>query len=414
MNYYCDGNLNKAMLYCDKVLAVNREHSPTLNLKGLICYIKGDLESAQMNWKINYKINGDGVSKNYLEDSKNDKNKLYLYSQGVLFFNEVKVRKALECFVECENSHFNSINLWSYIALSYMKLGDYDNCIKYMEQILSVDRNNSIALEINKQLQDIKIIKKQIPWKSIKITTIVLVIALILFSTSVFIYSKRSHIRNIFSTRSQIEKVDEESTNNSNFQGNIIGNSKDESEKYEENNNSNEKKAEFNKEVVTGLLKNKKYEEIYDYIETVDIEELSINEKVVVEDAKVVIMEEGVNYFYEEASKLIHENNYDKSLNFLKKAYKYSEKSYLKEHILYMLGFSSEKIGDIENSNKYYEEYAKIYIKDGVYIEQCLYNLSINNEKIDIDKSKKYSKILKENFAKSEFNNTKIKEILNK
>ena len=47
MDSYCDGNLDKALNYCDKVLRVDRSHSPTLNLKGLIYYVRGNLEEAK-------------------------------------------------------------------------------------------------------------------------------------------------------------------------------------------------------------------------------------------------------------------------------------------------------------------------------------------------------------------------------
>lgn len=417
MDYYCEGNLQKSMNYCNKVLEINREHSPTLNLKGLIYYIKGDLENAQLNWKINYKINGDEVSKNYLDDSKNDKNKIYIYSQGVLFFNEVQVKKALECFLKCENSHFNAINLWNYIALCYMKIGDYENCLKYMQEVLKLDRDNNIALEIKTQLEEIKIIHKTMPWKSIRNVAVIILLVLItsmgIFQTinnweNITLFFKGALVKDtIEDTNKNVNKLDVEKNGKENTSNNKI---------EDEHKNTGKEKDElkFDKEILNSMIKSEKYDDIYNYIYNFKEVDLKVNDKVAYENARSFLKDKGVTHFYEEGSTLIKNNNYEKALIYLQKAYEYSEESYLREHVIYLMAFCNEKTGDIEQSNKYYEEYVKKYNDEGSYIEQCLYSLAINNEKIDIDKSRKYAKILSDNFKKSDFNNTRIKTILDK
>ncbi|HAK41780.1 MAG TPA: hypothetical protein DCM59_02395 [Clostridium sp.] len=66
----------------------------------------------------------------------------------------------------------------------------------------------------------------------------------------------------------------------------------------------------------------------------------------------------------------------------------------------------------MENANKYYEIYVDKYLEKGSYIEQCLYSLAINNKEVDNKKSKKYAEILHNKFSESEYNNSRIKDIL--
>ena len=73
MDYYSEGNFEKALIYCEKSLELGRGNSAALNLKGLLYYLKGDLEEARNQWKINYRLNNDDVARKYLEDSSKDR-----------------------------------------------------------------------------------------------------------------------------------------------------------------------------------------------------------------------------------------------------------------------------------------------------------------------------------------------------
>ncbi len=186
MEYYCDGYIEKALEYCEKSLAISRDYSPALNLKGLIQYVRGNLEEAQVTWRINCKLNEDGISKKYLDDSKKDREMLELFTKGVGYYKEIKIHQALEVFKECEKSHFNVLNLWNYIAYCYVKLGEYDKCNHYINEILKIDKVNSMALATKKTLMDIGVIKKEVNTRKIYagciIAGLLLVLAVVYFN----------------------------------------------------------------------------------------------------------------------------------------------------------------------------------------------------------------------------------------
>lgn len=419
MDFYCDGRLDKALNYCDKVLNIDRSHSPTLNLKGLIYYIRGELEEAKTFWKLSYKLNGDMVSKKYLDDSRRDEGDIYIFSQGVHLFNEVKVKDALRCFLKCESSHFNSINLWKYIAKCYMQLGQHNKAVKYIEDILTIDKHNLEALNLKKQLIELDFIPKEtgVQFKKFAVvlgTSIVAVCIVALMGFGIFKgYSKVQHwLQSRQAEKS--EEINKDKTNLDNFQGNsekIEGNSIKEVER-EESNEEKEKNESFDGSTLKSYIEAEDYENIIKYIEKYDIEGLNINDRNIAQNAVTLIEEKGVLSLYEKGVSYIEDKKYDNAIEIFTLVYKYSEGMYLNEHMIFMMASSYEGLEDIENANKYYEIYVDKYLKNGSYIEQCLYSLATNNEGIDKEKSKKYAEILTNGFSKSDYNNSRIESIL--
>lgn len=419
MNYYCDGKLGKAALFCDKVLELERGHSPSLNLRGLIYYIQGNLQQAVYFWKLSYKLNGDMVSKKYLEDSKKDEADLYIFNQGVLLLNEYKVREALNCFIKCEGSNFNSLSLWGYIAKCYMQLGEYKKSIRYVNQILELDINNVEALLLKGQLKELGVYEKSNrEIKNIKIMASI-PIALLIGFVVVFGSFKGYHlIKNWVEGRqvSSSGKVGNnggENTNNDNFLGNSDENKNNKTENPEDNEEIESEITSFNGATLSTFISTKNFEEMIKYLDNFNEEKLSTNEKSIVNEAKKLIVDEGIEKIYEAAMDSMKNEKYKEAIDKLKLAYKYSSTSYLNEHILFMLAASYEKEKNIEVSNEYFELYAKDYLKTGSYIQQCLYSLAVNNKDIDNEKSKKYAELLISNYEDSEYNNTIIKDILN-
>ncbi|MEG2289226.1 MAG: hypothetical protein RSA29_05290 [Clostridium sp.] len=410
MNYYCDGMLDKSLKCCDKILVIERGHSPTLNLKGLIYYINGNLEEAKYSWNLSYKLNGDVVSKKYLDDSRIDEGNEFIFSQGVLLFNEIKIREALKCFMKCEKSNFNSLKLWNYISKCYMQLGQHQISVKYVGNVLELDRNNEEALKIKSQLIELGfIVKKKNEVSKKTLISLVVIVFVIVLGISVLSGYKLLSKRNQEKIQAGID------SNLDNFQGNNEKNNSNVDNSVSENEKGDEKKGTeslFQAKELNKYIENEEYENIINYISKHDISTLAINDKIVVQNAVDLIKTKGVIYLYEKGSNLIKDNNIEDAITSLKLAYEYSGESYLNEHILFMIGVSYEKLGNIENSNKYYEGYVDKYLEEGSYIEQCIYSLAVSNASVDIEKAKLYARIIVDKFQDSEYNNTKIKEIL--
>lgn len=424
MDYYCEGNIEKALEYCEKSLGIKKDYSPALNLKGLIHYVKGNLEQAQMDWRINYKLNNDEISKKYLDDSKKDKETLELFAQGVNYYKEIKIHQALECFKQCEKSHFNVINLWNYMAYCYMKLGKYENCKYYIEEVLKLDKSNKLALGTKKSLIDIGMVKREVNLRNIyKIVPIALLLVFFMV-----VYFNKDMIKSVnvldkfssmgFSLNNKNKGSKDVELNNSEKENSkdLIVSKEENSPKIEEkpiNDNSESKTKDivFDFEAVRGDLDNKNYEKLIEYLEVYNKDNLSLNEKALLVRIEEEIKNQGVKYFYDNAMSYIKNDDFTQGLNYLNKIYKYSGESYLREHITYIMGFAYEKKFDIENANKYYEIYVNEF-SDGSYIDVSLYNLAILNENIDLEKSKKYALILSRDYSDSQYNNSKISSIM--
>ncbi|MEG0773105.1 tetratricopeptide repeat protein [Clostridium sp.] len=413
MDYYCEGNIEKALEYCEKSLGIKKDYSPALNLKGLIHYVKGNLEQAQMDWRINYKLNNDEISKKYLDDSKKDKETLELFAQGLNYYKEIKIHQALECFKQCEKSHFNVINLWNYMAYCYMKLGKYENCKYYIQEVLKLDKSNKLALGTKKSLMDIGMAKREVNLRNIyKIVPIAL---LLVFFMVVYFNKDMIKSLNVLDKFSNVGF----SLNNKNKDSNDVelnNSEKENSPKAEEKpiKDNDESKIEdiiFDFEAVKEDLDNKNYEKLIEYLEVYNKDNLSLNEKALLGKIEEEIKNQGVKYFYDNAMSYIKSDDFSQGLNYLNKIYKYSGESYLREHITYIMGFAYEKKFDVENANKYYEIYVNEF-SDGSYVDVSLYNLAILNENIDLEKSKKYALILSRDYSDSQYNNSKISSIM--
>ncbi len=417
MDFYCDGKLDKALNYCNKVLRLDRSHSPTLNLKGLIYYIRGDLEEAKTFWKLSYKLNGDMVSKKYLEDSRQDEGDMYIFSQGVHLFNEIKVKDSLRCFLKCENSHFNSINLWCYMAKCYMQLGGHNKAVKYVEDVLSIDKHNSEALKLRRQLTELGFIHKDVRIKFKKVTVVLGAMCVVsLIGFGIFKGYNKTHEWLQSKQEEKSKETNEDKTNLDNFQGNSEETDKDaiieaENAQNKDDNSSNNNDS-FDVDTLKSYTEAEDYENIIKYIEKYDIEALNINDKIIAQNAANLIKEKGILALYEKGIAYMQDKKDDSAIESFNLVYKYSEDMYLNEHILFMMAGSYEDLEDIESANKYYESYVDKYLEGVSYIQQCVYSLAINNEGIDKEKSRKYAEIVTNKFNESEYNNSRIQNIL--
>lgn len=421
MDYYCEGHMEKALNFCEKCLSFTRDYSPALNLKGLIYYIKGDLEGAQLTWRTNLKLNGDEISKKYLEDSKKDKEVLETFALGVAYYKEIRIHEALDCFNKCERSHFNVINLHNYLALCYIKTGQYEKSNHYVNEVLKIQRDNELALDTKKSLIDMGVIKKEVNFKKLSfLLTIPLIVAIF-----IAIYSNWSNIKSVkvFDKIPKVTAIFKNTKNQQQKSENKELKSNEGSSKVEENKTAEEKNptskeeinkiATFNFDEVKKNYDKKDYEKLIQYLEEYNKESLTVNEKALLIKVEEEIRDSGVSFFYDKGITLSKGKDYKGAIDNFNKVYKYSDGNYLQEHLLYMLAYSYEKNLDVENANKYYETYVEKFDK-GNYTEATLYSLALINEKIDKEKSKKYAKILVNNYKKSQYNNTRIRDIINK
>jgi len=400
MNKYNDGYIDKALALCEKSISLNITNAAALNLKGILYYLKGDLENAKKMWNINYKRNNDKVSKKYLKDSTRDKEKLQLYLNALDLIKSFNISGALEILKQCENSHFNFINVNNLISLCYIKQGEYDKALPYIVDVLKTDRKNTAAIMNKKTLIEYGNLKPKINHKKIFIVTAsICLIIFVLFLTKTYMYKQKN------TSVMDIKKVP---ANTQLVKKSIIVEKPIEN-KQQENKPMDE--LEFPQVKLEESIKTNNMEQIVGYLNQWKNADLEMNDKLLMVKAEEIIKSNGIVYFYENGIKYIEDKKFIEAEKYFLYALPYSKDNYLKEHIIYMLALSYKSNADFQNAVKYYEICLKQFPK-GSYTQEILYNLIVINKDIDINKAKGYAEKLVNRFPDSQYYNTIVKDIL--
>lgn len=76
-----------------------------------------------------------------------------LYNEAEQALNQLKITKALELFMKCAESDFNSIDVNTKIALCYQKKGDFYRAKEYVDKALMIDGDAILAKSIYEELK---------------------------------------------------------------------------------------------------------------------------------------------------------------------------------------------------------------------------------------------------------------------
>jgi tetratricopeptide (TPR) repeat protein len=394
MNKYNDGYIDKSLALCEKCISINITNAAALNLKGILYYLKGDLESAKKMWNINYKRNHDEVSKKYLKDSIKDVQKLQLYFNALDLMKKFKISGALDILKQCENSHFNFINVNNSISLCYIKSGEYDKALQHINQVLGVDKRNTLAITNKKTVIEYGNLKRDINYRKKFIVMGIIFLAItVLFLGKT--YGQQALDALIIASKKGQTKVE---LNGNKDKEEIVDEVKTESKKFPE--------WQF-----VESIKNKNMEKIIEYLKLWKDADLEINHKLLLVEGEEIIKKDGIVYFYAKGMSYIDNKKYTEAEKYFLYALPYSKDNYLEQHIIYMLALCYKSNSDFENAVKYYELTLNKF-PNGSYTEEVLYNLILINKDIDLNKAKDYAEKLSKQFPSSEYNNSMVKIIM--
>jgi tetratricopeptide (TPR) repeat protein len=396
LEYYQKGYIERALEYCEKSISLNIKNKAAIDLKGILYYLKGELNQAKALWKLNSRENDDSVAEKYLEGIEKDEERFKLYVKAVKLVQNVEIIKALEILQKCAESDYNSINVNNYLCVCYMKIGDFESAINSVEKVLTIDINNEIALENKKNLMEYGVIKANNKPKKIFFVIGIIGVCLI------FMYSVKiiKSINNKFELRNS-PKVSK-----------IITNKKKPNKKVESKVDEEQQQQKvFPYNDFENALSNKDFETLYNYSQQWKNENLNINDKVLLSQGENLLKNEGTIYFYKKATGFYISKDYTNATNEYLKAYQYGDNSYLMPDIIYFIGSSFQNINDYENALKYYSIYDSSYGK-GDYEQTVLYEMSIISKDVDINKAKEYAKRLSNEYPKSIYSNSNIKSII--
>lgn len=349
---YNNGKIEKAIEVCEKEISRDLLNSKVLNLKGLLLYLRGDLEDAIALWRINKDYNNDEISSTYLKDAENDFYKLELYEEAKDLIENLYITEAIDNLIICSESDFNTIKVNNALAICYLKKGENLKVKECIDKVFKLDRNNKEANLINKKLGNIY------KYKNKKGNLLRFAIVSLIISISIIgIILKREDIFDL-NSKAEIIQVDS-------------------SAKKENEELSNNKIVDVEKEIkALNILNDEEVKE--NYIKAADY------------------YEEGK---YEEATKVLEYTIYKEMV------------SHLDDDIIFLLATSYEADGNIDKAIENYNRYISDY-KNGSYIQEIYYRAALLYKSIDIEKSKEYANEIIINYPNSIYNNSYIKEIM--
>lgn len=396
LNKYQNGFIDEAIDICEKAIAISIKNTAAINLKGLLYYFKGDLEGSKSLWKLNYEVNSDEVAGKYLQNIKEDEKRFLLYTNAIALIKELKVKDALELLIKCRESDYNCINVNNAIATCYISMMDYSNAIMHVNKVFELDKNNETSNNNKKMLIKNGVSRKEFNKKNnsskkliISVASLFICVIIGIAGTTKFkqyLSGKNKQTANLTST-SSLEDNKEKAIKYSLNKKDINKVSNPQKVNSAQNSNINQKTNENS--IVENNVKN-------------NAKDNTSSEK------------EGVKYFYNQGRyELNTNNNFNKAIDNLYKAYNYGEKEYLYPDIVYLLGTAYEGKKDYKNANKYYLEYIDKFFKDN-YTEEVLYRLTIMNKDTNVDSAKQYAERLASTYPKSQYNNSIIQSIIKK
>lgn len=411
LNKYNEGNIDRALELCEKSISLNVKNTPAINLKGLLYYLKGEIENAQALWKMNYQVNNDSVSRKYFDESKKDEDKNLIYLEALKLIQALKIREALELLSKCKESDYNAININNNIALCYIKLGDYDNALIHINEVLKIEKNNSMALQNKKVLMEYGTIKKEFDFKGMAFIAGAAVIVILIVLVIRF-----KPYKNIKLPSFNTKKTSNLSSKNQSYKNNNDAYNKEETPVINKEERIDLKTAEeerFPSDEIKQQLQSNDFDKLYDTYMKWHGKDLKINDKVLISKVQDSLINQGIQYFYKAGTQYLNQKDYQKGKDSLYKAYSLGNQNYLYPHIIYMLGIDYESMDDAENAIKYYSEYDSKFSK-GDYEEIVLYQLAMLYKDEDVNKAKSYASRLAASYPDSMYNNSNTKEVLSK
>ncbi|MFL0196128.1 tetratricopeptide repeat protein [Clostridium sp. WILCCON 0269] len=406
LNKYNNGYIDYAIKLCEESISLDIKNKASINLKGLLLYLKGDLDKAQKLWKMNYQINEDEVAQKYLESLKKDHEKIKFYKEALILTEQFKIDEALVLLEKCAESDFNYINVNNYSAVCYIKKGQYARALERIQNVLKVDIKNIEAKENMRLLENMNIIGKKSNIKKICYISLTgLLVVIFIFLVFNISHKGTVSIKSFFNAEN-IKTKGLNSQNTKKKAGNI-------NEKINQNKENYEKlKETFPSADIQNYIKNKDYDSIYVQVIKWRNKKLEASEESLLSQASQLLNVEGCAYFYKLGCNYLNNKDYNDARTYLTKAYEFGMENELYPHIVYMLGASFDFSGDSKSTIKYYTEYDQKF-SSGSYEETVLYRLALIYKDLDMTASKNYAKRLVETYPESIYNNSQINNLMN-
>lgn len=391
-------SITDATLKIKSASELNPKDTDILNLKGLLGILNCNFKEALECFYTSMCYKTDPLPKEYVETLSSDKFNEFLarYNHCIRFINEELNQESIQILNNIIEENPEFIEPYVILTLLYKKLDNKRKSDYYLQKLKLADKSNKLLKEQTEEVE----VKK--PKKSFDKKNFVMYSAVLIAVSSGLVYhfNNKAKIDELNEAiKLQEEKLDEtgklaleteeQYKNQIKEKEEELSKKEDEIKKIDEELSSTKEKLDQKEEE---LKKVKEEQQQTESVESTESDEVSD---------------------FNNAVKLKNVENYTEAIKYFKKVVENGKsKKYIAESI-YQVAYLSEKTNNYEDAKKYYQKYINTYTKNDVYYDDCFYNLGlIYYEEGSLQKAKDIFYGLRYEVPDSEFNNSKVKEIL--
>ena len=406
--YYENGEIDKALKICEEGMTDNLKDASIINLKGLLLYLKGDLEGAVAAWKINSDFNDDPIAKSYIGDSKSDYKRLESYKKSIKLIKDLNIDEAISELNTCLESDFNFLNVAIALSQCYIKKANYPMAGTYIVKALKIDKNNQNARRLAKEIEEFGEMQLTINNNHNGKKVAIIILALIILLAGGVGVSSKLNTKNDNSVVEKEESVDKSSSEE---KSENLNDEEDKGETKKEETKQEDAVTAIDIEKVQSAIDSENYDYLYEVVSNANVNKINDKDKGIYSKAKEILESKGVDNFYKTGTSFYENDNLASAKKYFNMAYECGSNNYLYPHIIFFNAVVDEKLNNIDEAIVYYEKYHSEF-NSGDYIEETLYKLALLQKDRDKNKSILYANELRSKYPESIYNNDTLSGLL--
>lgn len=444
VNYIKDNNVSAAIDQLKLCLKFNSKSVSALNLLGLAYYLKCRFDKAEKTWRKSLSLQRDNnKARDYLElITKQDFKEIRKEYKHILFNDVANRNEKIRFLKRLIEEYDELIEPYVILGLLYKKDENYEEALKYFYQAYDLDsgsqniKNYIMQCEEEDKKSNAFNFKSQTNKKSALIAGI---IAVFLFAAFLNVsgLSPLEWIENniqgfeFAQTETEENNREQKASSKTNNDSTAVNreNSKTDSKTSEsaaenvnsfsgmslDNNtgqNSSQQKNRLSFLNQTDLLQ---YKNNQSFLSFDSIQELKQREEEKRELAEAnTFLEEGTEQqLFNLGMDYFSRQDYQDAADIFKSIYNLTETDYLKRESLFLLARSYDQMDNYQSAEHFYRIYLNEY-NDTNYYDEALYNLGLMlNKAGEVEKSREVLERLRRENPYSEYNNSRVYEILN-
>jgi len=435
MNSIKNNNVSDAIDELKLCLKFNSKSVSALNLLGLAYYLKCRFDKAEKTWLKSLSIQkDDNKARDYLElITKKDFKEIRKEYKNILFNDETDQNNKIKFLKRLIEKHDELIEPYVILGLLYKKEENYEEALEYFYQAYDLDSGNenikNYIMQCEKEDKNSSAfnLKSQTNKKSALIAGIIAVLLFGLFLNLSGLSPLQwieNNVQEFEVARSENDSNGSDLQNNSESEANSNNNLSVQNPDNEKNNKAENNDAKNNEtgnnetenisSDILGSLDLMQYQNDQPFLSLENIQKLREKEEEEELEEASTFLEEGTEQqLFNLALDYFAREDYQNAADIFKSIYNLSETDYLKRESLFLLARSYEKMDNYQSAEHFYRIYINEY-QESNYYDEALYNLGLMlNEAGEEKKSKEVLERLRSEAPYSDYNNSRVYEILN-